>query len=417
MHIAFRPIDDIKPYDKNPRVNDDAVDSVARSLQEFGWRQPVVVDGTGPSSSATRGGKRPASSGWSRCRCTLPKASVQSRPAPTASPTTRRRASRSGLRVAADRDGPAEGSGPRPLHPQLRRRGADQAHGVSRLPSTAPHAPGSTALWSCSGRRSPTGSHGLGHLPRRPARRNRGQARCSEVVGGKGAQAQWALGRPGYPAARLRRVEHDAASPGGLRRPHTCELRSRGQPDRHPVAQRAQACLKDGQEHGPGAEGRYNRAAHNRHALTLPPRGRPAVRAVALETAKAAEQFVRPPEGSLGELIQCMRHFAALRPRGACIPEMASTVGGCMNGRGSRLRTVRTPSRRLAGSHPDRVPARQLAERRPQGRLVAAANLRVETLRRAGTQCSPALSAERLARRLLAGARRTHGGIARLDQA
>jgi hypothetical protein len=33
-----------QPYDKNPRRNDGAVEAVARSLKEFGWRQPVVVD-------------------------------------------------------------------------------------------------------------------------------------------------------------------------------------------------------------------------------------------------------------------------------------------------------------------------------------------------------------------------------------
>ncbi len=44
MQIVFRPPDDIKPYDKNPRLNDPAVDAVARSITEFGFRQPVVVD-------------------------------------------------------------------------------------------------------------------------------------------------------------------------------------------------------------------------------------------------------------------------------------------------------------------------------------------------------------------------------------
>ena len=34
----------IKPYDQNPRVNDSAVDAVAKSIQEFGWQQPIVVD-------------------------------------------------------------------------------------------------------------------------------------------------------------------------------------------------------------------------------------------------------------------------------------------------------------------------------------------------------------------------------------
>ena len=44
MHIELRPIDSILPYDKNPRLNDAAVEAVARSLKEFGFRQPIVVD-------------------------------------------------------------------------------------------------------------------------------------------------------------------------------------------------------------------------------------------------------------------------------------------------------------------------------------------------------------------------------------
>ena len=42
MNIELRPIDSIKPYDHNPRFNDAAVDAVAASLREFGFRQPVV---------------------------------------------------------------------------------------------------------------------------------------------------------------------------------------------------------------------------------------------------------------------------------------------------------------------------------------------------------------------------------------
>jgi len=47
MQIELWPLDRIKPYDKNPRLNDDAVDAVARSIQEFGFRQPIVVDEAG----------------------------------------------------------------------------------------------------------------------------------------------------------------------------------------------------------------------------------------------------------------------------------------------------------------------------------------------------------------------------------
>jgi ParB-like chromosome segregation protein Spo0J len=38
---------EIKPYPNNPRINDDAVDAVAASLREFGFRQPIVVDAEG----------------------------------------------------------------------------------------------------------------------------------------------------------------------------------------------------------------------------------------------------------------------------------------------------------------------------------------------------------------------------------
>jgi len=45
--VELRPIDAVRPYEHNPRVNDDAVDAVATSLREFGFRQPIVVDADG----------------------------------------------------------------------------------------------------------------------------------------------------------------------------------------------------------------------------------------------------------------------------------------------------------------------------------------------------------------------------------
>ena len=44
MEINLCEITKIMPYLKNPRHNDASVDAVARSLQEFGFRQPIVVD-------------------------------------------------------------------------------------------------------------------------------------------------------------------------------------------------------------------------------------------------------------------------------------------------------------------------------------------------------------------------------------
>ena len=42
--IQMIPIGDITPYANNPRNNKDAVDKVAASLREFGFKQPIVVD-------------------------------------------------------------------------------------------------------------------------------------------------------------------------------------------------------------------------------------------------------------------------------------------------------------------------------------------------------------------------------------
>jgi len=45
--VQLRKINDIQPYERNPRINDQAVDAVAASLAEFGFRQPIVVDTDG----------------------------------------------------------------------------------------------------------------------------------------------------------------------------------------------------------------------------------------------------------------------------------------------------------------------------------------------------------------------------------
>lgn len=44
MNITDIRTCDLKPYENNPRLNEDAVDLVAASIEEFGFRQPIVVD-------------------------------------------------------------------------------------------------------------------------------------------------------------------------------------------------------------------------------------------------------------------------------------------------------------------------------------------------------------------------------------
>jgi len=44
MEVRDLSLDSIIPYARNPRKNDGAVDKVAASIKEFGWRSPIVVD-------------------------------------------------------------------------------------------------------------------------------------------------------------------------------------------------------------------------------------------------------------------------------------------------------------------------------------------------------------------------------------
>lgn len=44
MQIEYVAIDSIKPYEKNPRMNDKAAAEVAKSIKAYGWQQPIVVD-------------------------------------------------------------------------------------------------------------------------------------------------------------------------------------------------------------------------------------------------------------------------------------------------------------------------------------------------------------------------------------
>ena len=44
MNIQMVEIDKLKPYASNPRKNAGAVDAVANSIKEFGFKQPIVID-------------------------------------------------------------------------------------------------------------------------------------------------------------------------------------------------------------------------------------------------------------------------------------------------------------------------------------------------------------------------------------
>jgi len=47
MEIKMIKVDDLKPYENNPRFNDEAVELVANSIKEFGFKVPIVIDKNG----------------------------------------------------------------------------------------------------------------------------------------------------------------------------------------------------------------------------------------------------------------------------------------------------------------------------------------------------------------------------------
>ena len=44
MKLEILQLKDIIPYEKNPRMNENAVDEVAKSIEQYGYRQKIIVD-------------------------------------------------------------------------------------------------------------------------------------------------------------------------------------------------------------------------------------------------------------------------------------------------------------------------------------------------------------------------------------
>ena len=44
LRIEYVPVDRIRPYENNPRLNEDAIPLVRKSIEEFGFQVPLVLD-------------------------------------------------------------------------------------------------------------------------------------------------------------------------------------------------------------------------------------------------------------------------------------------------------------------------------------------------------------------------------------
>ena len=51
MKIVEKDLTSLIPYEKNPRINDAAVDAVASSIETFGFKVPVIIDKGGGNNS------------------------------------------------------------------------------------------------------------------------------------------------------------------------------------------------------------------------------------------------------------------------------------------------------------------------------------------------------------------------------
>lgn len=47
ISVVYKPVGEITPYENNPRLNDEAVPMVAASIEQFGFKVPIILDKNG----------------------------------------------------------------------------------------------------------------------------------------------------------------------------------------------------------------------------------------------------------------------------------------------------------------------------------------------------------------------------------
>lgn len=45
--MQYMAVSELKPYEKNPRINDNAVEACAESIREYGFKVPIIIDSNG----------------------------------------------------------------------------------------------------------------------------------------------------------------------------------------------------------------------------------------------------------------------------------------------------------------------------------------------------------------------------------
>ncbi len=67
MEIETRRLEEIVPYPNNPRINDQAVDAVAQSIQQCGYVAPIIVDESNVILAGHTRLKALRKLGWTEC--------------------------------------------------------------------------------------------------------------------------------------------------------------------------------------------------------------------------------------------------------------------------------------------------------------------------------------------------------------
>ena len=44
MEIVYKKVNELVPYENNPRINDEAVQYVKNSIKQFGFKVPIIID-------------------------------------------------------------------------------------------------------------------------------------------------------------------------------------------------------------------------------------------------------------------------------------------------------------------------------------------------------------------------------------
>lgn len=72
MKIIEKSVADLREYENNPRDNDGAVDAVAESIKQFGFKVPIVIDENDVIIAGHTRLKAARALGLGKCRVLLP---------------------------------------------------------------------------------------------------------------------------------------------------------------------------------------------------------------------------------------------------------------------------------------------------------------------------------------------------------